>query len=62
MSRWRGAPRVQDWGELLQAGAEIYEYQPAMFHCKMMLVDGQLASVARPTSTTGPSASMTRQT
>jgi cardiolipin synthase len=34
-----------DWGELLQAGAQIYEYQPAMFHCKMMLVDGQLASV-----------------
>jgi cardiolipin synthase len=34
-----------DWGELLQAGAEIYEYQPAMFHCKLMLVDGRLASV-----------------
>jgi cardiolipin synthase len=33
------------WGELLQAGAEIYEYQPAMFHCKMMLVDSRLASV-----------------
>jgi cardiolipin synthase len=33
------------WGELLQAGAQIYEYQPAMFHCKMMLVDSQLASV-----------------
>ena len=34
-----------DWGELLQAGAEIYEYQPAMFHCKTMIVDSQLASV-----------------
>jgi cardiolipin synthase len=33
------------WGELLQAGAQIHEYQPAMFHCKMMLVDSQLASV-----------------
>jgi cardiolipin synthase len=33
------------WGELLQDGAQIYEYQPAMFHCKMMLVDGRLASV-----------------
>ena len=33
------------WGELLQAGAEIYEYQPAMFHCKLMLVDSRLASV-----------------
>ena len=34
-----------DWGELLQAGAEIYEYQPTMFHCKMMIVDSQLVSV-----------------
>ena len=34
-----------DWGELLQAGAEIYEYQPAMFHCKAMIVDSQLVSV-----------------
>ena len=34
-----------DWGELLQAGAEIYEYQPAMFHCKTMIVDSQLVSV-----------------
>ena len=34
-----------NWGELLQAGAEIHEYQPAMFHCKTMIVDSQLASV-----------------
>jgi len=34
-----------DWGELLQAGAEISEFQPTMFHCKMMLVDSKLASV-----------------
>lgn len=34
-----------DWGELLRSGVEIYEYQPAMFHCKLMLVDSQLASV-----------------
>ncbi len=34
-----------DWGELLQAGAAIYEYQPAMFHCKAMIVDSQLVSV-----------------
>jgi cardiolipin synthase len=33
------------WGELLKAGAEIYEYQPTMFHCKAMIVDSQLASV-----------------
>ncbi|MDB5930039.1 MAG: cardiolipin synthase, partial [Polaromonas sp.] len=24
------------WGPLLQAGAEIYEYQPTMYHCKVM--------------------------
>jgi cardiolipin synthase len=34
-----------DWGELLLAGAAIYEYQPAMFHCKALIVDSQLASV-----------------
>jgi cardiolipin synthase len=34
-----------DWGALLQAGAEMYEFAPTMFHCKMMLVDSKLASV-----------------
>jgi cardiolipin synthase len=34
-----------DWGELLKAGAKMYEFQPTMFHCKMMLVDSKLASV-----------------
>jgi cardiolipin synthase len=33
------------WGPLLQAGAEIHEYRPAMFHCKTLIVDGQLVSV-----------------
>ena len=33
------------WGALLQAGAEMYEYQPTMYHCKVMLVDGLLTSV-----------------
>lgn len=33
------------WGRLLQAGAEIYEYQPTMFHCKVMVVDGLWSSV-----------------
>jgi len=33
------------WGPLLQAGAEIHEFQPAMFHCKALIVDGQLVSV-----------------
>jgi cardiolipin synthase A/B len=33
------------WGKLLEAGAEIYEYQPTMYHCKVMIVDGLLVSV-----------------
>ncbi|MEO8752832.1 MAG: phospholipase D-like domain-containing protein [Casimicrobiaceae bacterium] len=33
------------WGPLLAAGAEIYEYQPTMFHCKVLIVDGLLVSV-----------------
>jgi cardiolipin synthase A/B len=33
------------WGELLRAGAEIHVYQPTMYHCKMVLVDGLLSSV-----------------
>jgi len=28
------------YGDLLQAGAEIYEYQPAMIHAKIIIVDG----------------------
>ncbi|MGQ0752861.1 MAG: phospholipase D-like domain-containing protein, partial [Betaproteobacteria bacterium] len=27
------------WGELLTAGAEIHEYQPTMYHVKVMIVD-----------------------
>ena len=33
------------WGKLLRAGAEIYEYQPTMFHCKVMVVDELWTSV-----------------
>jgi cardiolipin synthase A/B len=33
------------WGPLLQAGAEIHEYQPTMYHCKVMIVDSLLVSV-----------------
>lgn len=33
------------WGELLQAGMEIYEYQPTMLHVKLLVVDGELVSV-----------------
>jgi cardiolipin synthase len=33
------------WGPLLQAGAQIHEYQPTMYHCKVMIVDQLLVSV-----------------
>lgn len=33
------------WGDLLKAGIEIYEYQPTMYHCKVMVVDGLWVSV-----------------
>lgn len=40
----RAASRAS-WGPLLRAGAQISEYQPTMFHCKVMVVDGLLVSV-----------------
>jgi cardiolipin synthase A/B len=33
------------WGPLLAAGVEIWEYQPTMFHCKVLVADGLLVSV-----------------
>lgn len=33
------------WGDLLKAGIEIYEYEPTMYHVKMMIVDDYLVSV-----------------
>jgi cardiolipin synthase len=33
------------WGPLLEAGVEIFEYQPTMFHCKVMIVDELWVSV-----------------
>jgi len=33
------------WGDLLDAGVEIYEYQPTMYHCKVIIVDDMWVSV-----------------
>ena len=33
------------WGELLRNGGEIHLYQPTMFHCKVLVVDGLWTSV-----------------
>jgi cardiolipin synthase len=37
-SRWH-------WGPLLDAGVKFYEYQPTMYHCKLMIVDDVWVSV-----------------
>ena len=34
-----------NWGPLLEAGIEIFEFTPTMFHCKLLVVDGYLTSV-----------------
>lgn len=39
----RAASRAR-WGDLLAAGAEIHEYQPTMYHCKVMIVDEFMVS------------------
>jgi cardiolipin synthase len=33
------------WGDLLRAGVAIHEFQPTMFHCKVLVVDGLFTSV-----------------
>lgn len=33
------------WGDLLAAGAEIHEYQPTMYHCKVLIIDSLMVSV-----------------
>ena len=33
------------WGPLLEAGVKIYEFEPTMYHCKVMIVDDAWVSV-----------------
>lgn len=40
----RGASR-SIWGDMLKAGIKIYEYQPTMYHSKVMIVDDLWVSV-----------------
>ena len=37
--RWVRLASRRMWGQLLRAGIRIYEYQPAMMHAKMLIVD-----------------------
>jgi cardiolipin synthase len=39
----RRASRAR-WGGLLEAGVQIAEYQPTMFHCKVLVIDGLMVS------------------
>lgn len=36
---------VNRWEPMLEAGVEIYEYQPSMYHSKLMSIDDQWASI-----------------
>lgn len=40
----RRASRAR-WGRLLEAGAVFHEFQPTMYHCKVVIVDGLWVSV-----------------
>jgi cardiolipin synthase len=33
------------WRRLLDAGIELYEYEPTMIHCKIVIVDGSITSI-----------------
>jgi cardiolipin synthase len=33
------------WGKMLEAGVEFYEYQPTMYHVKMLIVDDRWVSI-----------------
>ena len=54
-----------EWGPLLRAGVEIHEYQPTMYHCRVMIVDELWTSCGRrwdrPTSTAARSASVMKR-
>ena len=42
---WARQNSIRLYGSLLEAGMEIYEYQPTMLHQKTMVVDGVWATV-----------------
>ena len=48
------------YGDLLKAGADVYEYEPATIHAKITIVDGVWSVAALLTSITGHSGSTMR--
>ncbi|HYB98900.1 MAG TPA: phospholipase D-like domain-containing protein [Candidatus Limnocylindrales bacterium] len=39
-----GIASKRAWGPLLEGGVEIHEYEPTMFHCKMLIFDRRVVS------------------
>ncbi|ATC63460.1 cardiolipin synthase B [Nibricoccus aquaticus] len=44
-SRFGRAASRSRWGKLLEAGVRIHQYLPAMYHCKVMIVDDVFSTV-----------------
>lgn len=44
-SRFGRAASRSRWGRLLEAGVEFYQYEPAMYHCKVMIVDNTFLTI-----------------
>ena len=44
-SRFGRAAARSRWGPLLEAGVEFHAYEPAMYHCKMMVVDDNFLTI-----------------
>ena len=44
-SKMVGVESKRTWGALLNAGAAIFQYEPTMLHCKMLIFDGAVVSV-----------------
>lgn len=36
---------VNRWGDMLEAGVEVYQYRPSMYHSKLISIDDQWASI-----------------
>jgi cardiolipin synthase A/B len=44
-SRFGRAAARSRWGKLLAAGVEFHQYEPAMYHCKVMIVDDVFVTI-----------------
>jgi cardiolipin synthase len=44
-TQWVRFASRSNWGGLLAAGAQMFEYQPTLLHVKLLVVDGELVSV-----------------